>query len=187
MKEIILNVCITTLSPMNISSGNESRTTTTSFTIRDHQNRTFIPGTTIKGALKHAFSLLKESEGDRDYKVKVERLFGQEGFAPGSVYVDNFYAEQENGIEIRQSNRIDRSRSVCVDGALFSKEVVHGKYKGEITAYVNDESEKEDLIDALRLIKQLGGGKSKGLGQVEITLDEEEEYSGKDKSHIEAR
>ncbi|WP_054740985.1 RAMP superfamily CRISPR-associated protein [Cellulosilyticum ruminicola] len=173
MQEVVLKVCIKTLSPINISSGNESRTTMTNFTIRNHQNKSFIPGTTIKGKLKHNFKLLQENEEADKCQEQINRLFGKEGFAPGSIYIDNFYAEEEHGIEIRQCNRIDRRRGVCVDGALFSKEVVSGRYKGEIIAYVKDEQEKEDIIDALQLITQIGSGKSKGLGQVEVKVEME--------------
>ena len=176
MQEVIFDVEIKTLSPINIGSGAQDKNSRVGFTVRGKKCESYIPGTTIKGNLKYYFNQLIEDEHQEGIECKCSmcELFGKPGFSPSKIFVDDFKLMDTESQEIRSCNRIDRRRRVCVEGALFSKEVVYGTYKGLITAYVEDEKMKERLKAAIQLIQQIGSGKSRGLGSVKVDYKEVE-------------
>ena len=176
MQEVVFEVEIKTLSPINIGSGAQDKNSRVGFTVRGKDRISYIPGTTVKGALKYYFNQLIEKEHQEGMvcQCPVCELFGKSGFSPSKIFVDDFKLTGGESQEIRSFNRIDRRRRVCVEGALFSKETVYGTYKGSITAYMEDEEMKKVLEAAIRLMKQIGSGKSRGLGSVEVSCKEVE-------------
>lgn len=176
MIEVLYNVTISTLSPIHIGLGAQNKNDTIALTVKDSKEISMIPGTTVKGALRSSFARLQDGEHvpHEACECKVCRLFGKGGFSPSRIYVDDFKKVDQLGETraVLSSNRIDRHRKVCVEGALFSKEVVYGVYQGMITAYVEDEQQKEQLKAALQLIKSIGSGKSRGLGWVGVKVEE---------------
>lgn len=186
MQKIHLKVKIKTLSPLNIGSGTQSKTEKIGYTVRRRQisqgnlgkaNNSFIPATTIKGKLKYYYGLVTEAEhkDSASCSCKICKLFGSPGYSPSKIYVDDFTLVGDEEREVRSANRIDRKRGVCVDGALFTKEAVYGTYEGEITAYVENEQEKNDITTALLMIKDIGSSKSRGFGQVDISTNRDGE------------
>lgn len=177
MQEIVLEVIISAESPINIGSGEKSKNGTTKLTVRDDKGRSYIPGTTLKGALKQSFRLLVGNKHHQGIcSCDMCKLFGTPSYAQGKMYIDNFEIADENErVQIRKSNKIDRRRGVCVESALFQEEAVFAKYKGEITAYIENEEQKQMIINGLHLIEQIGSGSSKGMGRVKITTKEKEQ------------
>ena len=176
MQEVVFQVSIKALSPLNISSGTQTKSEKTAFTVRDAQNKSMIPGTTLKGVLKQSYALISNEEhlSSGNCECKVCKLFGKGGYSPARIYIDDFKLKSPEYQEIRSANAIDRHRKVCVEGALFTKEVVYGEYEGFVTAYVEDEKQIKELKAALCLIKSIGGSKSRGLGNVEVAVKEVE-------------
>lgn len=176
MNEVKFEVRVETLSPLNIGSGTQKKSNTMATTIRSIGNKTMIPGSTIKGKLKYNFLQLKGEAHieSGDCECSVCRLFGKPGFSPSKVFVEDFKLVGEEVTEVRSSNRIDRHRKVCSDGALFTKEVVYGVYIGYVTAYVANEEIKKAIEAALCLIRNIGSGKSSGMGHVKTAVKEVE-------------
>lgn len=186
MQKVQWKVTIETLSPLNIGSGTQSKTEKMGYTVRKMQkgqgekeatHKSFIPGSTIKGKLKYNFSMLdmdnhKENE---HCDCRVCKLFGSVGYSPSRIYIDDFNLVNNEVAEVRSCNRLDRKRRVCVEGALFTKETVCGRYEGEITAFVEEKQIIEDITTAILMIKELGSAKSRGLGQVKVSIKQEGE------------
>ena len=175
MEEVVYQVTIEALSPLNISSGVQGRMEKIAYTVKDRNSKSYIPGTTLKGLLRYHFSQLvgmAHSESLDKCQCDLCYLFGKPGYSPAHLFVDDFKLMKDGQQEVRSCNRIDRRRRVCVEGALFSKEVAYGTYEGNVTAYIENEGLKKELEAAIKLITQIGSGKSRGLGNVKVEVKE---------------
>ena len=160
MKNKVIKLIIETETPLNISSGTKGDRYVKDTSIRDRDGQPFISGTTIKGEMRKNYSLMNSENKTKD-------IFGSRENA-SRIFVDDFYFINEGKVLVRYGNVIDRFRKVTKDGALFSKEGVTGKFKGEIEINYKDESELEELRLAIKMITSIGGSKSAGFGKVRV-------------------
>lgn len=158
MKVEVIEFTIETETPFNISSGSKKDGYVKDQSVRDRNGQPYIPGTTIKGELRNNYLKITDEK-------KTAELFGSRDKA-SRIIVDDFYAEDQCNISVRYGNAIDRFRKVTKDGALFSKEGIIGKFKGEIEVQYENEEELEDLKLAINMITSIGGSKSAGFGRV---------------------
>lgn len=163
----IYNITIKTKTPFNISSGNQENGIVKSTSIKDVNGKPYISGSTIKGKIREHYRMVTDEE-------RTKELFGDRGYKPSKIIVDNFYLlNNEYSTSIRYGNAIDRYRKVTIDGALYSKEVISGIFVGEIEVnYGSDNLIKDDLKLAIKMISSIGGSTSSGLGKVEIDIEE---------------
>lgn len=163
----IYKVTIKTETPFNISSGTQDSGFIKDVSIKDANGKPYISGSTIKGKIRENYRMIQGEE-------KTKELFGDGGYRPSKIIVDNFYlTENEYSSNIRYGNAIDRYRKVTLDKALYSKEVISGTFHGEIEInYNGDDSMKENLYLAIKMITSIGGSKSTGLGKVNIDIEE---------------
>ncbi len=163
----IYKITIITKTPFNISSGNQENGIAKSISIKDVNGKPYISGSTMKGKIREHYRMITDEE-------RTKELFGDGGYKPSKIIVDNFYlSNNEYSISIRYGNAIDRYRKVTLDGALYSKEVVSGTFVGEIEVnYGSDESIIADLELAIKMISSIGGSTSSGLGKIEIYIEE---------------
>lgn len=164
MNKIVYNVCIKTKSPFNIGTGVSQSGSSICFTVKEGRVP-YIPGSSVKGVLRSKYRSIKGEE-------KTDELFGKSGGYSSKVIVDNFYSEDsEYSLDIRTRNSINRYTHRSNEGALFSKEMASGIFKGQIEVNI-DEIEKQWFELSMSMIKSLGSGKSIGCGEVEVTYEE---------------
>lgn len=167
MVNIIYKVTIKTETPFNISTGVKDNGFIKDMTVRDMNDKPYIPGSTIKGEMRANFRRLAGAK-------KANALFGDGYNNSSNIYVDNFYVKDENYVSnIRHGNAIDRYRKVAKDKALFSKEVIDGVFYGEIeVAFDESEIDKDEIFLSIKMISAIGGSKSSGLGKIKIDIEE---------------
>ena len=168
MEKLKYKVTIKTETPFNINSGLQDDGFIDQITVRDINGNPYIPGSTIKGKIRDNFAMLHG-------EIKTKELFGYEDtYSPSKIFVDNFYLINNNySLATRFGNRINRYRCVAADSALFSKEVINGTFIGEIEIkYQESFTLKEEIVLAIKMITSIGGGNSRGLGKVNIELEE---------------
>ena len=161
-------VKIKTETPIHISSGLQERTIVNKSLVKDLKGRAYIPGSTIKGAIRdNFFSIVEERE-------EPLTIFGREGYNPSRIFVDNFYAEENPHKAIRFVNSIDRFRKVLRENGQFCTETAYGQFTGEIEIYFDEGTikYKEYILMAIKMITSIGQGKSRGLGKINIHLEE---------------
>jgi len=168
MEKIKLKVNIKTETPFNIDSGIQDGGFIKSITIKDINNRPYIPASTIKGKLRDNYRMIKG-------KKETDEIFGSENTSNiNRIMIDNFYlVDKKYYSSIRYGIAMNRYRKVTEDAALYSKEVISGEFEGMIE-FINKSNKKvkEDIILALKMITSIGGGKSKGFGRVNISVVE---------------
>lgn len=167
MVNIIYKVTIKTETPFNISTGVKNNGFIKDRSVRDMNNKPYIPGSTIKGEMRANYRRLA---GDKSTK----ELFGDGYNNSSNVYVDNFYIFNNNyESSIRYGNAIDRYRKVAKDKALYSKEVISGEFAGEIEVSFDEKKvQKDDIFLSIKMISAIGGSKSSGLGKVHVDVEE---------------
>lgn len=168
METVIYKVTIKTKTPFNISTGVKSNGLIKDLSVKDLLGNPYIPGTTVKGVMKSNYRKITSEE-------KSIYAFGDEGYNPSRVIVDDFKLVKDNNsaLIIRFGNAIDRYRKVTKEGALFSKEAVSGVFEGEIEVAIDENISKEDIELSIRMIDSIGGSKSSGFGKVIIECEEE--------------
>ena len=161
----IYKVIIESLTPLNIGSGNKSSGLVKSMTIKDSFGKPFIPASTIKGLIKKNYRYLNDN---------YEEVFGKGGYSPSNIIVDDFKLcteKNEYYNNVRFGNAIDRFRKVSKDKALYSREVVSGKFEGYVTLINLSNTIEDEIKVAIKMIKEIGSGKSIGYGKVKVTIE----------------
>ena len=159
-----------------------------SFVLKDYNNKPYIPGSTVKGKVKHNYTMLVNSFlEERDFHIS--QIFGQGGNSQGTLYFEDLKL-QDNCIsdkylyDTRTGILVNRYNNQVKDQALFQYEVSgiseEQKFAGGIEGYIDKESYKKQIIllyTAIRMVETIGGNQSRGLGwlgedcQVKIYLD----------------
>ena len=170
----VYDVIIETETPLNISSGSKNNGYVKDLTVKDSMGNAYIPGSSIKGQMRAIFRMLYEKDNDGI----TDEIFGS-AKNPSKVIVDNFLAEQKPETSVRFGNAIDRYRKVTKEGALYSKEVASGVFKGQIEINYDKEIEKYNLDESdfklvIKMITSIGGSKSTGFGKVKVKFEDEE-------------
>ncbi|OFI07059.1 RAMP superfamily protein [Clostridium acetireducens DSM 10703] len=164
-------------SPFNINTGEGENDFINKYTVK-LRGKPYIPGSTIKGKIKSNFykiSDFKHKDNNESCNCPMCKLFGKSGNSPSKICVDNFETKEESKISIKTSNSIDRFRKVSKDGALFTEEQCYNKeFLGEVSIVFDEETKiyKEELEMAIKMIDFIGGSKSRGSGNVEVSFEE---------------
>lgn len=165
--------------------------------VRRADGRPYVPGSAVKGKVRYyAQALFRAKEGPtcqwQDTRESWEdrepgpggcgchlcALFGAPGFAPGAlVFTDLLPTDGEARVLLRSSTALDRARRVALDGRLFSLEAAGGNglaFAGLVQGWL-PASRLDQLAGllyaALRLVPQLGGSRSRGLGWGEMRIE----------------
>jgi CRISPR/Cas system CSM-associated protein Csm3 (group 7 of RAMP superfamily) len=151
--------------------------------------RPFVPGSSLKGRVRHyAAALYRGRFGvpcpwqtpRSDWPSGVEAgpqgcgcdlcvLFGAAGFAPGALCFGDLGAARSRALVVRTGVALDRARRAALGHRFYSLEVVEATapLEGVIQGWLSGSRAGEQLglvVAALRLMPQLGGGRSRGLG-----------------------
>jgi CRISPR-associated protein Csm3 len=168
-------VTIKIKSPFNIASSMEDKYINKLTLI--YNEKPIIPASTIKGKIRSNFYKITELNHKEDEMCTCPmcKIFGQGGFSPSKLIVDNFKTFEEKNTRIKFSNSIDRFRKVSKDNALFSEELVCNKiFTGKLYVYFDEDTikYKENFEMALKMIDNIGNSKSRGHGYVETSYEE---------------
>ncbi|MEW6048932.1 MAG: RAMP superfamily CRISPR-associated protein [Bacillota bacterium] len=159
----------------------------------ERDRRAVIPGSSLRGAWRHALErLLRQLGQPVCYPPRPEsmcphvdlgrgttgefcmacKVFGSPWLA-SRLAVEDLYAEQEEpeGEELlRHGVAVDRISGAVSRGKLFITEVPHARaFTGSIRGEL-DSTQLGLLIAAARLITHLGGGRARGLGRVTVKI-----------------
>ncbi len=186
----VYDVKVKLLSPMHINGGVSSDGKR--ITVRS-DNKPFIPATLFKGLVRNNFEMLintyrnekcnsKES-AEKPCRCMTCTLFGKAGFQRSRIIFDNLESDQKMKTDIRTNVSVNRYLRKVNDGALVFSEVVSNfdsngdnvVFTGQITVYypVDQDGEYEKFFKAsIQNIDCIGLGKSRGLGFVDIEVEE---------------
>lgn len=158
--------------------------------------KAYIPATLFKGIVRDNFekmiSLLEMNENCNG-KENAEKpcgcmsckMFGKAGFQRSRIIFDNLTTEQKLNYSIRTNISVNRYLHKVNSGNFVRTQITEPLdkegnavvFRGQITAhYPEDYADKAQacLITAVEMIKCLGSGKSRGLGFVEVAINEAE-------------
>lgn len=161
----------------------------------ERHGRAVIPGSSLRGAWRHALErLLRQLGQPVCYPPRPESMCPHADLGPettgdfciackvfGSPWlasrlaVEDLYAEEpepEGEELLRHSVAVDRISGALSRGKLFVTEVPHARaFAGSIRGEL-DSTQLGLLIAAARLITHLGGGRARGLGRVTVKIGE---------------
>ena len=185
------NIKIQFLSFWHCGSGISGGSDSDALVKKDENGLPFVPGKTLKGHLREAaewFSTINEND---EYKILLKQIFGQEnnsekegddtgtGYA-GKAFFTNLYVHPEVASLIEKdgdaksiftnlySTAIDE-HGVAVKGSLRSVEVaIPLTLYGRIDNLTDDE--QGFLEKCAGMVKELGSGKTRGLGRCCISF-----------------
>lgn len=175
----VYKIKIKLLSPLHINGGvdpDSMRITVMS------GGKPYVPATLVKGIVRSNFKVLAntflDSSDITDY------FFGKGGFQRSRVIFDDLETEQELLTETRTNVSINRYTRKVNDSALVNTQTVSRYdtdgnsvvFEGEMTVYYTPEEYlkyENFILQSLRMITAIGSGKSRGLGFVEVSADEE--------------
>lgn len=191
--------------PDRIPVGDKASTATVTGIQRDINNHYYLPGSSVKGLLRHELRrlllrMLQEETGDSgELEAKVDLLvqewFGSQEKAGSVAVADVVLSEaKEMGIERPDPNkekdslkaiynRIDRITSGVIDGALKTQNEVRGKAEIRLELKATEEVEAK-LFPLVYLLRRIGSGLIPLGGRTVIGLGEfkaeatEVNYSG---------
>lgn len=190
----IYKIKVKLLSPLHINAGNlpDGKRATVK-----QKNKPYIPATLFKGIVRDKFEQLLNTFLD-DYKCEGKEnadkvcnclsctTFGKAGFSKSKIIFDNLETEQELICETRTNIAINRYLRKNVENALVFSEVVSPydknnnpvEFKADMTVYYSDDEKCKEIekyvFTAIENIKNVGLGKSRGIGFVEVKVDYEE-------------
>lgn len=197
----VYDISVELKSAMHINGGTNPNGTR--ITIKS-DDKAYIPATLFKGMVRENFekniSIFSESdkysylkdivcngkdEADSHCDCPSCTMFGKAGFQRSRIYFDNLETSQELNYSIRANVAIDRYLSKAREGALVFSETVDIKdkdnkpviFKGQVTVWLPEKYGAEILVcltNAIKMIKSIGLGKSRGLGFVEVNVCEAE-------------
>jgi len=158
----------------HLSSGLSAGAKLDSMVVKDSEGIAFVPGKTLKGMAREMAELL-ESESF------VKACFGAEGVEMGRCYFSNATVKKEEHEQIvsnkLQDNLYDEIAStqikdgMAVDNSLREIEVVVPlTLYGELRDVPSEH--KEQMVQALKMIKRMGLNRNRGLGRCCVTVEE---------------
>ena len=168
-------VTIKLLTPLYVG-GEPGEDTNTLYILRGVNDKAYYPGTAFKGKVRYYAREFHDEACNfpNACDCRVCKLFGGEGNARGSLFFSDLYSNDDQTTDLRTGNSIDRYRRVAKDEMLYSIETADiRKLRGFITGSADDYDIRL-LKNSIKLIKQIGGNTSRGLGWVvdDITLNE---------------
>jgi len=195
MKFTVIEYSITLNSPLHIASGLEAPGYADRIVLRDKGNMPYIPGSSLKGALRAAVTRLgrtlsvPECGGAEcsNPKCLLCRLFGSVK-SPGLLRFGDARIATGTAEEpfdpawfsVRNGVQICRQRRIAREGLLYNLEYADVPsdqvFTGHISGWVGDDNLLDmdlpptvwALLCGLRLVDKLGGNRSRGAGSVRI-------------------
>ncbi|WPX08786.1 RAMP superfamily CRISPR-associated protein [Anaerocellum danielii] len=178
MKKITYRVEIYLKSPLIISSG-ETNSIIRSMII-GIDGKPIIPATTLKGIVRSNYVYLHHCQ-HKIFNCNCEAcmLFGSQNNRSSLVFFEDLKPSKEYYFSIRTQTAIDRFRRAIRLNSLFShKTVENTTFCGKINLYLPSDLEKQNVKEkfeqAVKFIEMIGGSKSRGLGHVEVFIEEVE-------------
>ena len=150
---------------------------------RDKQGNPFFSGKQIKGILRERILQFKNALNE-DPKSFIEKYFGEEGnYLEKNDYSKIIFSnltlkkDSKGKSGNRYGIRIDRRTRSTIPQSLFNYEFLreNNEFEGELR--FNNNINKEDLkfiLVSLFHLDFIGGFKSRGLGKIEVTVDEKD-------------
>lgn len=183
-------ITVKLLSALHINGGNNADGVRV--TVKQ-DGQAYIPATLFKGMVRENYEKLvaladAEHAGHREDSVGAPctcstcKMFGRSGFQPSRILFDNLETAQLLQYATRANVSVDRYLQKSIDGALVFTQVVEpwdadgapAVFSGTMTAYYTTNQAREEacLLTAIEWIKCIGLGKSRGLGFVEVHVNE---------------
>ena len=146
----------------------------------------YIPGSSIKGALRALLGSFLRSKGQGNVEEVLEGIFGSTELA-SHVVVDDAYPIGIPSISVRTGIKIDNKFGSVERGYLYTMEYVEpgARWKFRMEIFNIDLSSPDDeraralrfLLDALfEGLVRIGGRKSVGLGRIRLIKEETKIY-----------
>lgn len=194
MPPVIIQLRITAATPLSISAGGSSGSLADKPIVRDGWGRPLIPGSHVKGKLRHAAEAVARSLGyvvapfqsDVARDDVIQPIFGAPGGPAGAVrfrdlpLVENLPPTRGDRLglragQLRPSVSINRRRGTSEDQRLLIQETTAASVVFEhaqaIVGALDSESQLALLIVAIRLTGRWGGAKSRGLGWATVSAE----------------
>lgn len=175
---------ITIHSVWHCGSGESKGADIDALVIKDKQGLPYIPGKTIKGLIKDGIQSVKDYQPELVEESDIKTIFGEEGKCAGVCFFKNavlpeqiheFLSTEEGDTYKKQlfnkisSTSIDSLTGVADEHSLRSIEVtIPVELEGEIIDVPEEFMRKIGL--AMKLIKNFGVGRNKGLGRCKFEL-----------------
>ncbi len=184
----LARITIEAETPLAVGNG-EKDITTDALVVRDTNNMPFIPGTSITGVLRGAYSekhdekntnslfgFQRGKEGQGSELIITDAiLIGKEGLALDGLqdidFHDPFYAQYQN-LPIRQHVRMS-DKGVAENAGKFDEQVVYKGSRFVFEMELLSSNDRTELIQTLLgMLKgssfRIGGGTRSGFGKIEV-------------------
>lgn len=174
MKPIIYTLTITLDDDMHTGAGLESGEID-AVVAKDRHGKPVIPATHLKGVMRDNASKLTGLTQD-----KVNALFGKTQAQSGAVILTSAYWQGQDYTPMIMgfSAREEGSR-IAKDGSLRQIEYIPAGSLFTAQIYLKNDALKDDLIQVLQVTDRLGSRRSRGAGQVSLTLEEQNDKTSK--------
>ncbi|EFO79706.1 hypothetical protein OSCT_2391 [Oscillochloris trichoides DG-6] len=188
MPRLEIDITVTSISALSVGAGGSAGSLADKSIVRDGWGRPIIPGSQLKGKLRHAAERLLNSVGqpvpngfdDPQTNSLIHTLFGAGGGDRAPLRFRDLVCVRTKGIkaehlsQIRPSVSINRRRGTAEDARLFFQEAAHEDLVYRAAPAIAGELEQLGhaalLWGALRFTERWGGGGSRGLGWMESTI-----------------
>ncbi len=184
MPKLEIAIALTSVTPLSVGAGGSAGSLADKSIVRDGRGRPIIPGSQLKGKLRHAAERLLTAVGqpvptdfnDQTTASVIRTLFGTNGGERAPLRFTDLVCVVDNGIEthslsrIRPSVSINRRRGIAEDAHLLFQETALAElvYQANpaIQGTLTNLGHAALLWAALMLTERWGGGSSRGLGWV---------------------
>lgn len=145
----------------------------------DSKGRPYFTAKQIKGILRERVKQLGNSYyGEEETNKIIEKYFGKEGFVENTQYKLRFSNlilsnSQKKKLDIRCGIRVNRKTKTAIDNSLFNYEMIpaRSEFQGELEIKKFEDDEFKFIIACLFHLEYIGGAKSRGLGKVNIEIE----------------
>lgn len=185
MPDVRFDISITTVSALSVGAGGSSGTLADKSIVRNGRGQPIIPGSQLKGRLRHAAEAVLRRLGHNVPDVfadsphddgKIATIFGIPN-RRSPLRFNDLVCIADSSIardlaEIRPSVSVNRRRGTAEDARLFYQETAHASlvYQGTISGRLDKLADVALLWAALRLSRRWGGGSSRGLGWADVAV-----------------
>ena len=154
----------------HLSSGVSAGATMDSLVVKDNDGLPYVPGKTLKGLVREMAELIDST--------KSKKIFGDQCSQIAESYFSNATLDKDTIVHLNANSTLKKhlfdkvtstkinEKGIAQDKSLREIEVVI-----PLTLSGNIECEEEDLItQALRMIKQIGLNRNRGLGRCKMEV-----------------
>lgn len=189
MAPLAIDLSVRTLSALAVGAGGSANARVDRSIVRDAWGRPIIPGSQLKGRLRHAVEQLLAAMGepvprhfDDESASAVRAIFGSPGHPsplrfhdlPCTITPAEPYGVEARALrQVRPAVALSRRRRTAEDNLLMVQELAADGLvfaaESAVVGHLDDERHVALLWAAARLVDRWGGGKSRGLGWAEVT------------------